>query len=299
VGKGKIKILCRLVRKIVCYIIGMFVHNISRIALEIGPVEIRWYSLMFATGVVLCYFLTRWLWKREKWPLEDFDLVIVFLFFGLVIGARLGEVLFYNPSYYFSHPVEIFKIWKGGLASHGATIGLFLAYVLFWAWRRWGGNERRGFAFRKYIDILAVGMPMVAGFVRIGNFFNSEIVGRKTDLPWGVVFGVRGESFARHPSQIYEALLAWGVFAVLLVLWLRRKEADGRLKSWVKPYLFMFLFIALYFLSRFGVEFLKEYQVLEASGGWSSGMTMGQVLSVIPVLIALVYFVFVYPKHKN
>ena len=282
----------------------MLIHNISKVAFELGPVEVRYYSLMFACGVVAYYFLTRWLWQKRKWPLEDFDTLVVFLFVGLVIGARLGEVFFYHPSYYLSQPVEILKIWNGGLASHGATIGLLLAYVCFWGWKRFRSREvgRERLKFSKYIDTLAVCMPLVAGFVRIGNFFNSEIVGRATDLPWGVVFVRDGETFARHPSQIYEALLAWGVFAVLMWLYLRsgRKPAGEIVgsTSWTKPYFFVFVFVGLYFLSRFGIEFVKEYQVLETSG-WAMGLTMGQILSIIPVFVAIVYFVFFYPRLKN
>lgn len=283
----------------------MFVHDISRVAFEAGPLVLRWYSLMFALGVVLYYVLTQWMWKREirlqgarlpgqGWSMDDFDWLVVFLFFGLVIGARLGEVLFYHPEYYLSHPVEIFKIWKGGLASHGATIGLFLAYVLFWGLKRLRGRRRGGarFAFGKYTDGLAVGMPLVAGFVRIGNFFNSEIVGREVGAGFGsnfgVVFAQNGEAIARHPVQIYEGLLLWAIFALLLWLWVKKRARGG---------VIVFLFIGLYFLGRFGLEFFKEYQVLEAGGGWAMGLTMGQVLSVVPVLLAVGYFAFVYPKQ--
>ncbi len=288
----------------------MFIHNISRVALEIGPVEIRWYGIMFASGVVLYYFLTRWLWKREGalgqgggvsgklgmkpgggWPIEDFDSVILFLFVGLVVGARLGEVFFYNFGYYSSAGFwEIFKIWEGGLSSHGATIGLVVAYAAFWWWKR--------FAFSKYIDIAAVCMPLVAGFVRIGNFFNSEIVGRASDVPWAVVFAMNGEDFARHPAQLYEGLWAWVVFAVVFGLWLARRDGKGRLKKWARlgsgsrPGFFLFLFIGLYFAGRFVIEFFKEYQIGVGSDGLPWGMTMGQALSVVPVVVAVGWFVW-------
>ncbi|MFA4891573.1 MAG: prolipoprotein diacylglyceryl transferase [Candidatus Gracilibacteria bacterium] len=266
---------------------------------------------MFAGGVVLYYFLTRWLWKREKlgcsgevgdrkpgkrWPIGDFDSVILFLFVGLVVGARLGEVFFYNFGYYSSAGFwEIFKIWEGGLSSHGATIGLVVAYTVFWGWRRrgWrrrGARDARGFWFGKYLDVLAICMPLVAGFVRIGNFFNSEIVGRATDSVFGVVFAMNGENFARHPVQLYEGAWAWVVFAVVFGLWLVRREGGGRLKEWARPGWALFLFIGLYFAGRFVIEFFKEYQLGVGTDGLPWGMTMGQALSVVPVVVAGAWF---------
>lgn len=278
----------------------MLIHNISEVALKLGPVEVRYYSLMFACGVLGYYFLTHWLWKRRKvstgknWPLEDFDTLVVFLFMGLVVGARLGEVFFYHPSYYLSQPVEILKIWNGGLSSHGATIGLLLAYTCFWGWKRMLGRKKKSdgkLKFSEHIDILAICMPLVAGFVRMGNFFNSEIVGRTTSLPWGVVFARNGEEFARHPVQLYEGFWAWIVFAALIWLWLKQDRW-----TWLRTEgFFVFSFIGLYFAGRFGIEFFKEYQVLAADGGWTLGLTMGQWLSVVPILIAVSYFVFFYP----
>ena len=277
----------------------MFVHEISRVAFEIGPLAVRWYGVMFALGVVGYYFLTAWLWKREKWPLARFDLAIIYLFFGLVIGARLGEVFFYHPGYYLSDPVEILKIWKGGLASHGATIGLLISYVLFWMWVRRGsagsGSGERRLGFWKYVDLMVVAMPLVAGFVRMGNFFNSEIVGRISDAPWAVVFALNGDSFGRHPVQLYEGFWAWIVFAVLLWLWLRRDRWDWLRRGGV----FVFLFVGMYFSGRFGIEFFKEYQVLGSEGLFGLGLTMGQWLSVVPVVLAVGYFIFFYPKIKK
>ena len=313
---------------VVLAIKNMFVQNFSKIAFKIGPVgpiEVRYYSLLFVCGIVGYYFVTRFLWKKEKWPMADFDSLVIYLFFGLLIGARLGEVLFYHPVYYFSHPIEIFEVWNGGLASHGAAIGVFVAYSIFWFFRRRKENRlsvkelpmAKRFKFSKYADALALAMPLVAGFVRIGNFMNSEVVGRATDLPWGVIFVQNGENFARHPVQIYEGLLCWGIFALLFSLYLKKfkelkavaAESAGRksvthgLKSsenvpLYKPYFFLFIFIGIYFTGRFLLEFLKEFKINEPSMWWTAGMTMGQILSIIPIVIALVYFIFFYPKIK-
>jgi len=306
----------------------MFIHDISRVALEIGPLQIRWYGLMFAGGALLYYFLTRWLWKRgslqsehggklardrvlarngvlaRKWPMEDFDSLVLFLFIGLVVGARLGEVFFYNFGYYSTAGFwEIFKIWEGGLSSHGATIGLVVAYTGFWLWKRRTGRglkrrgppEARGFKFLEYADVLAVCMPLVAGFVRIGNFFNSEIVGRTTDSVFGVVFSMNGENFARHPAQLYEGLWAWVVFAGLIFLWLRRERW-----KWLRTDgVFVFLFVGLYFAGRIVIEFFKEYQIGVGTDGLPWGMTMGQALSVVPVAVAVGWFVITYFRRNE
>ncbi|MBT3864961.1 prolipoprotein diacylglyceryl transferase [Candidatus Peregrinibacteria bacterium] len=285
----------------------MMIWDVSPVLLDFGPVEIRWYSLLFACGVMGYYFLTRWLWKRRGFADGDFDIVIGLLFVGMVVGARLGEIFFYHPGYYLSEPLEILKIWKGGLASHGATIGLLVAYTSFWLWKRKGGGAgmkseddvakggadgdpaKMGGGFFDYVDVLVVGMPLVAGFVRLGNFFNSEIVGRAWE--WGVVFVQNGEDFARHPVQLYEMLLAWAVFGVLI--WFGRRDfGGGRGERRLAKGSYLFLFVGLYFAGRFVLEFFKEYQVLPDSGGWAMGLTMGQVLSVVPVLIAVGWFLW-------
>lgn len=272
----------------------MIIWDVSPVAIEIGSLELRWYSLFFALGVLLYYFITRWLWKREKFAVGDFENLVLFLFVGLVVGARLGEVFFYQWGYYSSAGFwEIFKVWKGGLSSHGATIGLVVAYCAFWGWRRWRGGK---FSFAKYLDVAAVCMPLVAGFVRLGNFFNSEIVGRATDSVFGVVFAQNGESFGRHPVQLYEGLWAWVVFAVVFGLYLRSFDKDGRKKKWAANYFFLFLFIGLYFAGRFFIEFFKEYQIGVGTDGLPWGLTMGQGLSLIPIVIAVGYFVWLWKK---
>ncbi|OIP81850.1 prolipoprotein diacylglyceryl transferase [Candidatus Peregrinibacteria bacterium CG22_combo_CG10-13_8_21_14_all_44_10] len=256
----------------------MLINNIDPVFLALGPVEIRYYGVMFALGALLYYFITELLFKREKLPQKDFDTILVFLFFGLLLGARFGHIVFYNLDYFMANPSEIIKIWHGGLASHGAAIGLLIAYSAFCFWKK--------VEFSKYADILVIAMPLVAGFVRIGNFFNSEIVGRPTDLPWGVVFERLGEDFTRHPSQIYEALLAWGVFGILITLYLKMKKRP--------PYFLLFAFVGLYFTTRFLVEFVKEYPT------WGVlNLTTGQYLSIIPALLAAVYIVIRLYRTKS
>lgn len=313
----------------------MIIWDVSPVAVgpvaALGGLELRWYSLFFALGVVLYYFITRWLWKREKFTVGDFENLVLFLFVGLVVGARLGEVFFYQWGYYSSAGFwEIFKVWKGGLSSHGATIGLVAAYAAFWGrgkWRARRAGEMRGMADRPVLknstgsekfkmghelDTIAVCMPLVAGFVRLGNFFNSEIVGRATDSVFGVVFAQNGESFGRHPVQLYEGIWAWAVFAVVMGVWLKKRggggEGSGRgvemrdgreackCGIFAKPGFFLFLFIGLYFAGRFFIEFFKEYQIEVGTDGLPWGLTMGQGLSLIPIAIAVGYFVWLVKK---
>jgi len=257
----------------------MFYHDISPILVDIGPLSLRWYGLMFVIGLVLNFLLMVWIFKREKLRLIDLESVAIYLFFGLVIGARLGHIVFYDLGYYLANPIEIFAIWQGGLASHGAAVGVLIAYLL-WIWR----HKKK---FSLYSDLLVIGFPITAGFVRLGNFFNSEIVGRATDGSWGVVFKQLGEDFPRHPSQLYEAGLSFAIFVVLFVVYLK----------WFKklpPLFILFLYVFLYFITRFGVEFWKERHVI----GYDVPLSMGQWLSIVPVLIAIGYFGWILYKKK-
>lgn len=257
-----------------------FIHDISPILVSLGGLEIRWYGLLFSFGLLLSYFFIRWIFQKQKYPLEKLDSVVLFLFFGLVIGARLGEVFFYEWGYFSEHPLEIFMIWNGGLSSHGAAIGLFVAYLL------WCKIYKAGFS--QYVDALALGMPITAGFVRLGNFFNSEIVGNTTGTDYGVVFARLGEDLPRHPVQLYSALMNFLVFVILFIIYKRHFKKTPKM-------FFMFLYVLLYFVGRFTVEFWKDLQgPIE-----SLPIQMGQLLSVFPILIALGYFTFVYPKQKT
>lgn len=244
-----------------------------------GPISLRWYGLMFMFGVLLNFLVIYMIFKKEKHPIEHLETIAIFLFLGMVIGARLGHVFFYEAEFYLNNPVEIFKIWKGGLASHGAAIGVLVAY---WLW-----TYVQRINFSKYADILVIGMPLTAAFVRLGNFLNSEIVGRPTNGDWGVVFARLGESMPRHPSQLYESALSFAIFAILLTVYFKYYKKLPR-------FYILFLYVFLYFTTRFFVEFWKKRHVLPMD----FPLSMGQILSVIPVLIALLYFGFVYFKKK-
>lgn len=258
----------------------VFVNNLSPILFEIGPVEVRWYGLLFAAGLILAYILTYNIFRREEYPISHLDSLTVYLVIGLIVGARLGEVFFYEPEYFLKNPVDIFKIWTGGLSSHGAAIGVFVAYLIW--------QKIQQITFNKYADVLVIGFPVIAAMVRIGNFFNSEIIGTPTDGSFGIIFKKLGEDFPRHPVQFYEAFLSLVIFAAMFFIYKKYYKQTP-------PFFFLFFYIGLYFGGRFFIEFFKDLH-----GPLTSlPITMGQLLSLPPILLAVIYFIFVFPRQKH
>jgi prolipoprotein diacylglyceryl transferase len=261
--------------------------DIDPILLDLGPLQIRYYGLFFAATIYLG--LAIWQRRALRWG-HDLDFSEAFLWYAVIAvvgGARLGHCLFYEPERYLKNPIEILYFWKGGLASHGATAGLFVAVWLF--------ARRHRTSFLRVGDLLAPAIAIAAGGVRIGNFFNSEIVGRPWDGPWAVIF-VRHDlhygvvpPIPRHPTAIYEVLMGLATFAALWALERRdlRRPGSG---------LTLGLFLILYFSFRFTVEFFKEYQVeafieraerIRAGAEQGLQLTMGQYLSIVPVLVGV------------
>ena len=238
--------------------------DIDPVAIKLGSLEFRYYGILFAAGLMSGYSILRWQFHEEG---EDPDRAVQLtygLIAGVIIGARLGHVFFYEAERYLANPVEIIKFWKGGLASHGATIGLIVAALIY-------AYFVRKFPFRVIADRMALAIPLATSCVRLGNFFNSEIVGRVTDVPWAVVF-LRYDDQPRHPSQFYEVMIGLTLLAVMFLINRHYKNAGKE-----RPLgLMLSLFLAGYFSMRFGVEFFKEYQTLEAS----TTLTMGQYLSI-------------------
>lgn len=232
---------------------------------SIGIFSIRWYSLLFALGFLGCYFVERWIFKREGRSLKALDDLFLYTFFGVIIGARLGHVLFYDLSYYQSNPIEVLKVWKGGLASHGALVGVLVALVLF-------VRTHPGFGYLWLLDRMSVAAPFGAACVRIGNLFNSEIYGKPTNVPWAFVFE-RVDAVPRHPTQLYEAASALLTLLILVAFYKRLslREKEGFLfGSW----------LLILFLARFLIEFVKEPQSAFEVG---LPLNMGQILSIVPM----------------
>ncbi len=243
--------------------------NVDPEIFRIGFVAIRWYSLLFMLSFVAGIYLFNYFFKLEKKPLEDIDHLLMYMLFSTVIGARLGHCLFYDPVYYLSNPLKILMVWEGGLASHGAAIGIPIGIWLY-------SRKRKDQPFLWMADRVAIGVAISGFFIRLGNFFNSEIIGAPSDVPWAVVFD-RLDNIPRHPSQIYEALAYLSIFLIMIAIY---KKKQGQTKDG----LLVGLFFVLIFGSRFFVEFLKENQ-----SAFEQGMTlnMGQWLSIPAVLIGL------------
>jgi phosphatidylglycerol:prolipoprotein diacylglycerol transferase len=242
----------------------------SLFGITIGPIEPRWYGLLFVLGFIIGYYILAWIFKVEKKPIKDLDALTMTMIVSTVIGARLGHCLFYDPVYYLSNPIEILKIWEGGLASHGAAFGILVGLYFFI-------RKHRDFSFIWLADRLVIGIALAASFVRIGNFINSEILGKATDLPWAVIFYTI-DDVPRHPSQLYEALCYIALFIFLLFRYRSKKASlpKGELIG---------IFLTVLFSARFFIEFTKEVQSV-----WEEGLPldMGQILS-LPLIALGVY----------
>jgi len=247
-------------------ILQMHFPQIDPVFLRLGPVQLRWYGLMYMISFVAGYFLLKKLAKQRKLELTSDDLydLLFYIIIGVMAGGRLGYVLFYDLRGYLQAPLDIFKIWQGGMSFHGGLIGVILATAYI--------TKKKGWNFWEISDLIAAGVPIGLGLGRIGNFINGELFGRPTSLPWGMVFPDGGE-MARHPSQIYEALLE-GLVLFLILRWLFRQRYQPGAVVWG--------LIGFYGLFRFLVEFVREP---DAQIGFDLGpFTRGQLLT-LPMLI--------------
>lgn len=251
---------------------------------EIFPdfLPVRWYGLLFMSGFVFGYYLLERIFKKEGKPMEWLDSLSIYVGVGTIVGARLGHCLFYQPDYYLANPIEILKIWEGGLASHGAVIGILIANYLY-------GKKFKGTGFMWVTDRLVIVVALAATLIRLGNLMNSEIVGAPTDLPWGFVFERLGEDFARHPSQLYEALFYLLSFGILF--WSYWNKNAGQFKGRLFG-----LFLMLIFGFRFFIEFIKDVQVEFEK---NMDLNMGQLLSIPLVLIGIGFYANSYLKASN
>ncbi|MGO9952463.1 MAG: prolipoprotein diacylglyceryl transferase [Dissulfurispiraceae bacterium] len=244
--------------------------NISPEIVRIGPFAIRWYGLMYLLGFGASLLLVQYQVKKRSMELEaDFvETLYSYLIAGLLLGARVGYVIFYNAAYYFYHPLEIFAIWQGGMSFHGGFIGVMLAGLLF--------CKRRRVDFWLIADLVVVTVPIGLGLGRLGNFINGELYGRVTNVPWAMLFP--GETLPRHPSQLYEFFLEGVVLFV--VLW----SMKGRLKSGKLTA----LFLILYGIFRIVAEFFREP---DPQIGYILGViTMGQILSCLMVVVGIILY---------
>ena len=262
--------------------------NIDPILFEIGSFGLRYYALCFLAAFVVSYILMLNIFKREGKTQELLDQLSIYIFLGTLIGARLGHCLFYEFDYYIQHPLEMilpFRMINGnfeltgfqGLASHGGAIGILVALWLF--------SRKTKTNFTWIADRLVLVVPLAGAFVRLGNFFNSEIIGLPTTLPWGVVFE-RVDGVARHPAQLYEAI---AYVIIFLILWSMYQK-----NSKPKPGYLFGIFLVLLFGARFVLEYFKENQEAFEE---TMQFNMGQLLS-IPFMLVGFYLIFRKPKQK-
>ena len=248
------------------------------VAIRIGPFAIRWYALAYIAGLLLAVWYAKWILRREDFfhpgkpfmPPHAMDDFMLWAMLGVVLGGRLGYVLFYAPQYFLAHPQDIIKVWQGGMSFHGGFIGVLAAAWLF--------ARRRGIPFWRLMDIAAAATPIGLFLGRIANFINGELWGRVTAVPWAMIFPKAGPE-PRHPSQLYEAALEGVLLFIILHLFVRRRALR-------RPGLLSGIFALGYGLARFTVEFFREpdRQLGFLFGGW---LTMGMLLSVPLILIGI------------
>lgn len=243
--------------------------HIDPVLIHLGPLQMRWYGLMYIVGFIVAYFVIIDVSRRRKLPMSRTEIedLLTYCILGLVLGARVGYCLFYNPAFYVLHPLKIFYVWEGGMSFHGGLVGLLLTGWIFSAWRKK--------PFLMLADLGAVGATPGLFFGRIGNFINAELYGRVTNVPWGMVFP-GGGPLPRHPSQIYEALGEGLILFMILYVLTGKVKRHGIIIS---------AFLISYGIIRFSLEFFREP---DSQLGFILGsFTMGQALSLLMVIAGL------------
>jgi prolipoprotein diacylglyceryl transferase len=259
---------------------------------NIFGISIRYYGLLFVSGLILCIYILGWIYKRENIPSENLEKLAIYGMIGILAGARLGHCLFYEPSYYLAHPLEMilpiqpqpgggykFSGYQG-LASHGGALGFLIAVYFY--------SRKTKHSLIDTLDLVAVVGGLAGGFIRLGNFMNSEIIGIPTTKPWRVIFE-RVDNVPRHPAQLYEAISYFIIFTIMMILY---KKMRDRLKNGF----FFGLVVVLCFTARFIIEFVKENQV-----GFEDGMTfnMGQLLSIPYIVVGIGFIIYGLMKTRK
>ncbi|MDA8547971.1 prolipoprotein diacylglyceryl transferase [Candidatus Pelagibacter bacterium] len=249
----------------------MFINNFDPVALEIFSLEIRWYSLAYIMGILIGWFLAK-KFLIGKNIYTRFDDYITCVIIGLILGGRIGYVLFYNLGFYINNPLDVFKLWQGGMSFHGGVLGIIIASILF-------AKKNNDNVF-EYLDVIALVAPIGIFFGRLANFINSELYGYETNLPWGVKF-VQVDDLYRHPTQLYEAFFE-GFVLFFVLLFFRKKERfkiAGILSSF---------FLIFYSIFRFVIEYFRVPD--EQLGYLILNATMGQIISFIFFVAGILLF---------
>ena len=295
-------------------ILNFIKWNVDPVALSLGSLEIRWYGLMWAFGFLFGYLLMNKVYKKERMPEGSLDNLLIYMLVFTVLGARLGHCLFYEPEYYLSKPLEMLKIWEGGLASHGGAIGILIGLWIYV--RRFNKKAKKGegkshITYLWILDRIVIPVCLVGAMIRLGNVFNHEIYGTPTSLPWGFVFLRGAEQFCGtvdnyvpcaansccppsewlpcHPTGLYEAFFCLVAMAILLWMFFKRDMGDKR------PGLMFGTFLVIIFGSRIAIEFLKNVQV---DFERNMAFDMGQWLSVPFVVLGIAMIILSFRNKK-
>ena len=256
----------------------MFINNFDPVAFQIISFEIRWYSLAYIAGIIIGWMLCKKIFIQKSDINEKFDDYVTYLVIGIIIGGRLGYIIFYNFNYYINNLFDIFKVWEGGMSFHGGLIGIIIASILF--------TKKHNQDSFLYMDLVSLVAPIGIFFGRLANFINSELYGTPTDIPWAVTF-IQVDNLSRHPSQLYEAILE-GVILFIILMYFKNKDY---LK---KPGLISGLFLIFYSIFRFFIEFVRVPD--EQLGHLIFELSMGQIISLIFFVIGIILF---YLKNEN
>ena len=256
----------------------MFINNFDPVAFQILSFEIRWYSLSYIFGIIIGWILCKKILIKNTNINQKFDDYITYLIIGVILGGRLGYIIFYNLNYYLNNFFDIFKIWQGGMSFHGGLLGVIVASILFAK-----KNNQDPFL---YLDLVSLVAPIGIFFGRLANFVNSELYGKVSDAPWSVIF-IKVDKLSRHPSQLYEAILE-GIILFLILMLFKKKN------YLTKPGLISGLFLIFYSIFRFFVEF---YRVPDEQLGYVVfNLSTGQVISLVFLIIGTIVF---YLKNEN
>jgi phosphatidylglycerol---prolipoprotein diacylglyceryl transferase len=266
--------------------------NIDPEIINVFGISIRYYGLLFVSGLILCIYILGWIFRRENIPQGLLEKLSIYGIIGIFVGARLGHCLFYEPSYYFAHPLEMllpiqplpgggykFSGYQG-LASHGGALGLIIALIIY--------SRKAKQPLIKTIDLISIVGPLEGCFIRLGNLMNSEIIGMPTTKPWAFVFA-QIDNIPRHPAQLYEAFCYLMIFVIMILLYkyLRIRPQNG---------FFFGLTLTMIFVARFLIEFLKEKQVAFEE---NLAIDMGQILSIPYIIIGIGFIIYGLMKTRK
>ena len=258
----------------------MFTHNLDPVLFDLGFIAIRWYSLAYVGGILVGWWFGKKIINKrfqnigQQFSIKEFDDLITYLIISIIVGGRVGYIIFYNPGHYISNPLDIIKIWEGGMSFHGALIGIIIGTYLF--------SERKKISCFFLLDIIACVSPIGLFFGRIANFINGELIGKTTNVPWGIVFPDI-DMLIRHPSQLYEALLEGMVLFFILNIFIFKKNYKTGTCS--------FLFLIFYGFFRIFSEVFREPD--PQLGYLFNLLSMGTILSLLMILFGLIIFIFI------